>query len=62
MVRTELRFGVHNGQSCPNTEITMKIVFTTLILEEAIAYCDKRKLQDLIIDRTICGRYNVLRA
>lgn len=23
MVRTELRFGVHNGQSCPNTEITM---------------------------------------
>ena len=40
----------------------MKIVFTTIILEEAIAYCDKRKLQDLIIDRTICGRYNVLRA
>lgn len=24
MLTTELRFGVHHGQSCPNTEITMK--------------------------------------
>jgi hypothetical protein len=42
----------------------MKILFTTLILEEAIAFCDRRETRfndHVIIERTIDGKYNVVR-
>jgi len=38
----------------------MRVVFTTIIEEEAIAYCDANPLQNLFIERTLWGRFNVL--
>ena len=38
----------------------MKIVFTSIIEEEIIAYLDANPKQNLIIERTIDGRFNIL--
>jgi len=38
----------------------MKIVFTSIIEEEIIAYLDAHPNQNLIIERTIDGRFNIL--
>ena len=39
----------------------MKVLFTTLFLEEAVKYVDARPNEHLIIDRDVfSGRYHVL--